>query len=204
MAEPKHLVKYGVSNFEYGILGTNDLVATTKKVPGLSEVKLDIKTDKKNIKADNESYVDLYAGIQEATEQISIYDINPEMGTDFFGIEKIKGVQLYDQDIRPNEVATLFRTELSDGSHMWVGMLKGTFVLPSNTYKTVENTPDADPESSEGSFLPRSVGDDKKRVLLVARDSDPDFDFDTFHKWVFPKTVDEARIKTSPQNEQNS
>lgn len=205
MAEQKHLIKYGVSNFEYGVLDDNDFVQVTKKVPGLSEVKLDLKMEKKSVPADNETYLNLYPGITEATENISIYDISPEMEQDLFGIEKFKGVQLYDQDIKPKNVATLFRTELSDGGHGWVAFLKGTFALPSREYKTVETSPDANPDSAEGSFLPRSVGDGVKRVLLVARDTDPDFDFDEFHKWVFPKNVEEAKIKTAqgPQNPQN-
>ena len=35
MSDVQKLAKFGFSNFEYGVVGTDDLVLNNKKVPGL-------------------------------------------------------------------------------------------------------------------------------------------------------------------------
>lgn len=193
MSDVQKLAKFGVSNFEYGVVGTDDLVLNTKKVPGLSSVKMDIKTDSKTIQADDGPYLVLSAGITEATESIEIYDINSEMKKDFYGVKVVRGVEVYPKNIQINDIATLYRTRLSNGKFIWIGMLKGKFALPSMNSKTVDGAPDPEADSIEGKFIARG-DDDNGNVMLIGREDNSDFDFATFHKWVFPATAQDATI----------
>lgn len=195
----KKLVKYGVSNFEYGIVTDEDLVPTTYKVSGLTSVKADIKSELKTISADNGPYLVLSGGITETTQAIDLLDVNSEMKHNIFGIKVVQGVEIYPKKMQPNDVATLYRTELSNGQHAWIGMLKGKFSLPSLESKTTEGgAPDPNADAIEGTFLARGDADEGN-VMLIGREDNPDFDFETFHKWVFPKTSAEAVIAESPQ-----
>ena len=193
MADAKKLVKFGASGFEYGVVDDTELVATTRKVPGLSSIKMDLKNELKTIAADDGPYVILSGGITEATESIEIYDVDSQMKQDLYGIRVVSGVEIYPKNLTPSDVATIFRTKLSNGKFIWVAMLKGKFSLPSMDQKTVDGTPDPAADSIEGSFVPR--GDEENgNVVLIGREDNPGFDFDQFHKWAFPKTDEEAKI----------
>ena len=182
MADNKKVASFGVSNFEYGIV-TDELVQTTRKVSGLKEVKLELTNDLKTLAADNTAYLVLSGGITEAKETINIYDVDSKMKQDLYGIQVKKGVEVYSKGITPNYVATLFRTELSNGKHTWFGMLKGMFSLPDSTSKTQDGAPDPDPAEIVGNFVARGA---EETILLIGREDNEDFDFDTFHKAVFP------------------
>jgi hypothetical protein len=72
-------------------------------------------------------------------------------------------------------------------------MLKGMFSLPGVDTKTVDGTPDPSADSIEGSFIPR--GDqDTGNVVLIGREDNDGFKFDTFHGYVFPKEAKDATI----------
>ncbi|RUS40192.1 major tail protein, partial [Lacticaseibacillus paracasei] len=158
-----------------------------------SSVKLDIKTEQKTLSADDGPYLILSGGITEATETIEMYDVDSQMKSDLFGIKVVNGVEVYPKNLSPNYAATLFRTKLSNGKYVWVGMLKGMFSLPGVDTKTVDGTPDPSADSIEGSFIPR--GDqDTGNVVLIGREDNDGFDFDTFHGYVFPKTAEDATI----------
>ena len=105
------------------------------------------------------------------------------MKQDLYGIQLEKGVEVYSKGITPNYVATLFRTEMSNGKHTWVGMLKGMFSLPDYTSKTQDGAPDPDAAEIVGNFVARGT---EETILLIGREDNEDFDFDTFHKAVFP------------------
>ena len=72
-------------------------------------------------------------------------------------------------------------------------MLKGKFTIPGVDTKTVDGTPDPNADSIEGSFVPRG-DDDDGNVVLIGREDNEDFDFEQFHKWVFPTAEDDATI----------
>lgn len=197
------LAKFGASSFEYGVIDPKTgLITATRKVPGLSEVKIDITNDLKTLAADDSPYLVLSGGITEATEEISIYDIDSQMKQDLFGIQVINGVEVYPKTLTPNDIATLFRTKLSNGKFVWVGMLSGKFSIPSMDQKTVDGTPDPDADDVKGSFVARGDAD-TGNVMLIGREDNTGFDFATFHKYVFPaKTGDDtiAPVTTPPAN----
>ena len=83
----KKLAKFGASAFEYGVVGDDDFVLSTRKIQGLSSVKLDIKTEQKTLSADDGPYLILSGGITEATETIEMYDVDSQMKSDLFGIK---------------------------------------------------------------------------------------------------------------------
>lgn len=189
----KKLVKFGASAFEYGKVDDSELVPTTRKVPGLSTIKMDIKNELKTIAADDGPYAILSGGITEATEAIELYDVDSQMKQDFYGIRVVQGVEIYSKNLTPNDMATMFRTQMSNGQHVWVGMLKGKFSLPSMDQKTVDGTPDPAADSIEGSFVPRG-DEDNGNVVLIGREDNDGFSMDQFRKWVFPATEEEATI----------
>lgn len=193
---PAKLAKFGCSNFEYGVVGDGDLVQTTRKVPGLSEVKIELTDEMKTLAADDGPYLVLSGGITETKETINIYDLDSETKKDLYGITVEKGVEKYAKNIMPNYVATLFKTKLSNGKNVWFALLKGMFSLPGISSKTQDGTPDPEADEIEGSFVPRGDAD-TGNILLIGREDSTDFNFDTFHAIVFPKTADEATGNTA-------
>ena len=61
----KKLAKFGASGFEYGVVGDDGFVQKTRKIQGLSSVKLDIKTEQKTLSADDGPYLILSGGITD-------------------------------------------------------------------------------------------------------------------------------------------
>lgn len=193
---PAKLAKFGCSSFEYGVVGTDDLVQTTRKVPGLSEVKIELTDEMKTLAADDGPYLVLSGGITETKETINIYDIDSDTKKDFYGIEVKNGVEKYAKNIMPNYVATLFKTKLSNGKNVWFALLKGMFSLPGISSKTQDGTPDPESDEIEGSFVPRGDAD-TGNILLIGREDNTEFDFAKFHAMVFPKNADEAAGNTA-------
>lgn len=194
---PAKLAKFGCSSFEYGVVGDDDLVQTTRKVPGLSEVKIELTDEMKTLAADDGPYLVLSGGITETKETINIYDIDSDTKKDFYGIEVVNGIERYAKNIMPNYVATMFKTKLSNGKNVWFALLKGMFSLPGISSKTQDGTPDPEADEIEGSFVPRGDAD-SGTILLIGREDNPEFKFDVFHAMVFPKTSDEAAGKVTP------
>lgn len=189
------LVKFGASNFEYGVVDdSTSLVASSRKVPGLSSVKVDLTNDLKKIAADDGPYAVLSGGITEAKETIELYDVDSQMKQDLFGIKVVKGVEVYPKDMIAVNVATLFKTKLSNGKNCWVALLKGMFSLPSVDTKTVDGTPDPNADSIEGEFMPRG---DQENVVLIGREDNSDFDLTQFRKWVFPSEAGDLLISAT-------
>lgn len=182
------VAKFGASNFEYGVLDSQDKIAETRKMTGLKEVKLDLTNELKTLPADDGPYLILSGGITQAKETINIYDVDSQMKKDFFGIEIQDGTEVYTKNFTPNYVATLFRTKISNGKHVWVGLLKGMFALPGINTKTQDGAPDPDADEIEGNFVPRGDAD-TGQILLIGREDNEGFDFTTFHKMVFGDTA---------------
>lgn len=182
------VAKFGASNFEYGVLDSQDKIAETRKMTGLKEVKLDLTNELKTLPADDGPYLILSGGITQAKETINIYDVDSQMKKDFFGIDIQDGTEVYTKNFTPNYVATLFRTKISNGKHVWVGLLKGMFALPGINTKTQDGAPDPDADEIEGNFVPRGDAD-TGQILLIGREDNEGFDFTTFHKMVFGDTA---------------
>lgn len=182
------VAKFGASNFEYGVLDENEKIKDTRKITGLSQVKLELTNDLKTLAADDGPYLVLSGGITQAKETINIYDVDSEMKKDLYGIDIQNGVEVYTKNFKPNYVATLFRTKISNGKHCWVGLLKGMFSLPGITSKTQDGSPDPEADEIEGNFVPRGDAD-TGTILLIGREDNDDFDFTKFHQMVFGDTA---------------
>lgn len=190
MADAKKVAKFGVSDFEYGKVDEGDLVKTTRKIPGLSEVKLELTNELKTLAADNGPYLVLSGGITEAKQTINVYDIDSQMKQDLYGVELKKGVEVYSKNMTPNYVATLFKMKMSNGKDVWIGMLKGMFALPGLTSKTQDGAPDPEADEIVGNFIPRG---EQETVVLVGRSDNEGFNLDTFRKAVFPTSDTDAK-----------
>lgn len=182
------VAKFGASNFEYGVLDENEKIKDTRKITGLSQVKLELTNDLKTLAADDGPYLVLSGGITQAKETINIYDVDSEMKKDLYGIDIQNGVEVYTKNFKPNYVATLFRTKISNGKHCWVGLLKGMFSLPGITSKTQDGSPDPEADEIEGNFVPRGDAD-TGTILLIGREDNDGFDFTKFHQMVFGDTA---------------
>ena len=189
--------KFGASNFYYGVV-QNDLVADgPKKMPGLTEAKMDLKNEMKSIAADDGPYVTLSGGISEATLDIKLLDIASDARKDFFGIEVKNGVELYNKNLKPNDIAIMFDTKMDDGTTIHVAMLKGKFSLPAVDTKTVDGTPDPNADETTGTFAPRGDSEDGMMVA-IGREDNTGFNLDSFKRFVFPKTADDYNALDTP------
>ena len=196
------VAKFGASNFDYGVLDADEKIKDTLKITGLSQVKLEITNELKTLAADDGPYLILSGGITQAKETINIYDIDSEMKKDLYGIDIQNGTEVYTKNFTPNYVATLFRTKISNGKHCWVGLLKGMFSLPGISTKTQDGAPDPDADEIEGSFVPRGDAD-TGTILLIGREDNEGFDFDTFHKMVFGDEAAVTKPTDAPDHTDN-
>lgn len=196
------VAKFGASNFEYGVLDDNEKIAETRKMTGLSEVKLELTNELKTLPADDGPYLILSGGITQAKETINIYDVDSQMKKDLYGIDIQDGTEVYTKNLMPNYVATLFRTKISNGKHCWVGLTKGMFSLPGITTKTQDGAPDPNADEIEGNFVPRGDAD-TGTILLIGREDNEDFDFKKFHAMVFGEDAPTTTPTDSPDHTDN-
>ncbi|QFR23112.1 major tail protein [Schleiferilactobacillus harbinensis] len=186
-------VKFGVSQGEYGVV-TGDLVPdATKKLPGLTTAKLEMTAELKQLTADDGPYVVLSGGISEAKLTLNTWDVGPEAQKDLYGVPTVKGVQIYSKNLRPNDIALMFRTKDEEGKGIYFALLKAKYTIPGVDTKTVDGAPDPNADEIEGTGAPRGDAD-TGNLVLVGRESDPEFSLAQFKKWVFPKTEEEAVI----------
>ena len=177
-------VKFGLSACEYGVLDKSEKVTQSKPLPGLTSAKLELTNELKTLSADDGPYVVISGGITEAKLTIETYDLTSEARKDFFGITVQNGVEKYNKDLTPNDVAILFRTKMDDGKYVWVGLLKGKFNLPGFEASTIDGAPDPKADSIEGSFVAR--GGEDGTVLLIGREDAEGFQLTEFKQKVFP------------------
>lgn len=186
-------VKFGAKDFLYGVVDNELVPDGYKKLPGLTEVKMELKNELKSIAADDGPYVTLSGGISEATLDVKVLDINSEAKKDWFGIDIKKGVEMYKKDLTPNDIAVMFKTHMEDGKGVYVGMLKGKFSLPGVDTKTVDGAPDPQADESTGTFAPRGDSDNGMMVV-IGREDNADFDLESFKSYVFPKTDEDTKV----------
>ncbi|HFU4060513.1 TPA: major tail protein [Streptococcus suis] len=178
-------VKFGLSAFEYGVVNAQNKVASTKKLPGMKSAKLELTNELLTITADDGPYVVISAGITDAKLEIETLDLNSAARKDFYNIEVVGGVEKYNKNLTPNDIACMFRTRMEDGKFIWVGLLKGKFNVPGMDLTTKEGTPDPKTDSTTGSFVAR--GDDEDGdILYIGREDNPDFNLQAFKAMVFP------------------
>ena len=181
-------VKFGLSAFEYGIVNATDKVATTTKLPGMKSAKLSITNELVTVMADDGPYAVLSGGITETQLEIEVLDLNSQARKDFYGITIDKGVEKYNKNMTPNDIAVIFRTRMEDGKSVWVGLLKGKFNVPGMETSTKDGAPDPKTDTTTGNFVARGDNEDGD-VLYIGREDNPGFVFADFKKMVFPPTV---------------
>jgi len=191
-------VKFGASHFSYGVVEDDLVPEGSKPISGLTEVKMDLKNEMKTIAADDGPYVTVSGGISEATLDVKLLDLNSDVRKDWFNINVKKGVEMYNRNLNPSDIAVMFKTKMDDGKGVWVGMLKGKFSLPGVDTKTQDGTPDPNADESTGTFAPRGVSDDDDdddgMMVVIGREDNKDFDLATFKTYVFAKTADDLKV----------
>ena len=167
-------VKFGLSAFEYGIVDATNKVTKTSKLPGMKSAKLSIANELVTVMADDGPYAVLSGGITETQLEIEVLDLNSQARKDFYGITIEKGVEKYNKNMTPNDIAVMFRTRMEDGKSVWVGLLKGKFNVPGMETSTKEGAPDPKTDKTTGNFVARgdvATGD----ILYIGREDDPEF-----------------------------
>lgn len=183
-------VKFGLSAFEYGVVDSSEKVATTKKLPGMKSAKLDITNELVTVMADDGPYVVLSGGITDTKLEIQNLDLNSDARKDFYGITVEKGVEKYNKNLTPNDIAVMFRTRMEDGKSVWFGLLKGKFSIPGMEADTKDGAPEPKNDTTTGSFVAR--GDEENGdILYIGREDNPEFVFADFKAMIFPKTAGE-------------
>lgn len=192
-------VKFGLSAFEYGKVTDKELVPATTKITGMESAKIDITNELKTIMADDGPYVVVSGGITDLKLEISNYDLNTKARVDFYGITVEKGVEKYNKNLTPNDIACIFRTKMEDGKSVWFGLLKGKFSVPGFDGKTKDGTPDPTPDSTTGQFVAR--GDDEDGdMLYIGREDNEEFVLADFRDMVFPR-AEVATKQAAPVSE---
>ena len=181
-------VKFGLSAFEYGKVSETNKVATTKKLPGMKSAKLELTNELLTIAADDGPYAVISAGITDAKLEIETLDLNSDARKDFYNIEVVNGIEKYNKNLTPNDVAVMFRTRMEDGKYIWVGLLKGKFNVPGMDLATKEGTPDPKTDSTTGNFVARGDGEDGD-IMYIGREDNSGFTLTEFRKMVFPPVV---------------
>lgn len=177
-------VKFGLSAFEYAVLDDKNQTTTSKKLPGMTSAKLEVTNELTTLMADDGPYAVLSGGITETKLTIETYDLTSEARQDFLGIKVENGVEKYNKDLTPNNIACLFRTKMENGKYVWFGLLKGKFNVPGLEVATVDGAPDPKADSVEGSFVAR--GDEDGDIFYIGREDATGFDLTAFKKMVFP------------------
>lgn len=177
--------KFGLSEFSYGVLNDKNQVAEQKKLPGMKSAKLSITNELVTVPADDGPYLVLSGGITETQLEIEVLDLNSDARKDFFGITVENGIEKYNKNMTPNDIACMFRTRTDDGKSIWVGMLKGKFNIPGMETETKDGAPEPKSDTTTGNFVAR--GDDENGdVLIIGREDNTGFNLEEFKKLVFP------------------
>ena len=177
--------KFGLDAFEYGIVNVANKVAKTTKLPGMKSAKLSITNELVTVMADDGPYAVLSGGITGTQLEIEVLDLNSQARKDFYGITVEKGVEKYNKNMTPNDIAVMFRTRMEDGKAIWVGLLKGKFNVPGMEAATKDGAPDPKTDTTTGNFVARGDAEDGD-ILYIGREDDPTFVFADFKKMVFP------------------
>ena len=179
-------VKFGLRGFEFGEVNAENKVPTTMKLTGMKSAKIDITNELVTIAADDGPYVVLSSGITGTQLEISVLDLPTEARKVLYGIEVKDGMEVYNKNLTPKDVACCFRTSTEDGKAIWIGLLKGKFSLPGVEAETKDGSPDPKADTVTGNFVARGDSEDGN-VLVIGREGNAGFQLEKFREMVFPK-----------------
>ena len=103
-----------------------------------------------------------------------------------YGITVKDGIEVYNKNLTPKDVACMFRTSTEDGKAIWIGLLKGKFSLPGVEAETKDGSPDPKADTVTGNFVARGDSEDGN-VLVIGREGNAGFQLEKFREMVFPK-----------------
>ena len=179
-------VKFGLRGFEFGEVTAENKVPTTMKIPGIKSAKIDITNELITIAADDGPYVVLSSGITGTQLEVSVLDLPTEARKVLYGIEVKNGIEVYNKNLTPKDVACMYRTSTKDGKAIWIGLLKGKFSLPGVEAETKDGSPDSKADTVTGNFVASGDSEDGN-VLVIGREGNAEFQLEKFREMVFPK-----------------
>jgi len=175
--------KVGLSNLHYALLQSDTKEGATygdvKPVTLLAKAKISPKTNSKTYYADNGPAV-TYTAMGEVEVEFEIGDLPIEIVAEWLGATCKNGVMINKSTDQPKELALGFESLKSNGKKVFYWLYKGKFSIPEEDLKTLEETPDFQPQTIKGTFVKR-VFDDAWRA--VADEDGENFDPNIAENW---------------------
>jgi phi13 family phage major tail protein len=137
MAAP---VPVNIKNFCYATLAEGGTYGTPVVIPGLMEVKLDMKVEESKLIGDGQTRVIVNTEgditIEATVNKFPLKDRAALLGRTF---DETKGTLLTKESDTAPYVACGFMIELDDGKNAYTWLYKGRFMQPSESYKQKED-----------------------------------------------------------------
>ena len=118
------------------------------------------------------------SGITGTQLEISVLDLPTEARKVLYGIEVKDGMEVYNKNLTPKDVACCFRTSTEDGKAIWIGLpLKVNSHCLAWKLKPKDGSPSPKEDSVTGNFA--ACGDDENGdVMIIAREDNPAFNLE--------------------------
>lgn len=158
--------RIGLSNLHYALLTEDNEAGATygapKKVTKLAKAKTDPKTNSKTYYADN-GPAETYNAMGDVEIELEIGDIPVDVAGEILGATVKNGVMYNKSTDQAPYLAIGFEGLKSNGKRVFYWYYKGKFSIPAEDMKTLEDTPDFQPETIKGVFVKRE-SDNKWRA----------------------------------------
>lgn len=150
--------RIGLSNLHFAELLTDGKDGATydtpKKIALLAKAKTDPKTNSKTYYADN-GPAETYNAMGDVEIELEVGDIPVDILGKLLGATVKNGVMYNKSTDQAPYVAIGFEGLKSNGKRVFYWYYKGKFSIPAEDMKTLEDTPDFQPETIKGVFVKR-------------------------------------------------
>ena len=150
--------RIGLSNLHYALLTSDTKEGATYEKPEhvtmLAKAKTSPKTNSKTYYADNGPVVS-YNAMGEIELEIEVGSLPIEVAAKWLGASIKNGVMINKSTDQGPELAIGFEGLKANGKRVFYWYYKGKFSVPEEDLKTLEDSPDFQPETIKGVFVKR-------------------------------------------------
>lgn len=182
-------VQVGLSDLHYAILKKDDKTGVEYDKPvriaGAINAKISPKSSTETLYADD-GPAETATALGETELELEVKDLPLEVQVALLGHKLEKGVMISNSSDTAPYVAIGFRSLKSKGGYRYVWLLKGSFELPENDYKTKEDKPSFQTPKIKGTFVVREFDGDWR---YTGDEDEPTFEAaSTWFEKVYEKT----------------
>lgn len=176
-------MRIGLENLHFAILekdtATEASYSTPERILNVAKIKIDPKVKSKSYFGDNRA-VEIYSALGEIDIEVEIGGIKTEILAKLIGAKYSKGIITYSgTDVAPY-IALGFTGLKSNGKRVFIWLYKGKLNIPTEDLKTLEDTPDFQPDTLKGTFTKRA----KDGLWKAMADEDAeDFEAEVATNW---------------------